>query len=145
MSTTPGRFSSTAARAEHRLPIGVSRREGWAGITLAVVQAAGLAVSFQALNAPSGGVLLYASQLTVLAGIAIVASWASRHRGVHARGFTRALMASGGWAVLVAAVGGWFWIAHGPHLTNAVLTTLVAIAGLIPEAVVFGRLVKEGS
>ena len=141
----PGRFTEAATTAQTRPPIGASRREGWAGLALAGVEGVSLAVMFQAQNLAWGGIVLWATLCLMLVGILVVSVWASRERGVHRRGFTRDLLLAGGWLLLWIAACGWFWIAHGHHSTGAFLTTAAATVAVLPMALVFGRLVREGS
>jgi hypothetical protein len=100
---------------------------------------------FQAQNLAWGGIVLWAALCLMLVGIVVVSVWASRERGVHRRGFTRDLLLAGGWLLLWIAACGWFWIAHGHHSTGAFLTTAAATVAVLPLALVFGRLVREGS
>jgi predicted membrane channel-forming protein YqfA (hemolysin III family) len=123
----------------------VSRREGWAGIVLAATETASLAVTFQAHNLLWGGIVMWATLALTLVGILVISAWASRARGVRPRGFTRQLVLAGAWAVLIDGVGGWFWIAQGPHSTSALLTTVVAVVAFLPMGLVFARVVREGS
>ena len=141
----PGRFSEAATAAQTRPPIGASRREGWAGLALAGIEGVSLAVTFQAQNLPWGGIVLWATLCLTPVGILVVTVWASRERGVHRRGLRRDLLLAGGWLLLWATPCGWFWIAHGPHSTGAFLTTAAAAVTVLPLALVFGRLVREGS
>jgi hypothetical protein len=146
MSTArPDRFTSAAAAAQRRSPTGVSRREGWAGIALAGTEAVSFSVIFQAHNVLWGGIVMWATIGVMQVGILAISAWASRARGVHPRGFTRDLVLAGGWAVLCIGIGGWFWIAQGPHSTSALLTTVAAIVAVLPVVFVFARVVREGS
>jgi hypothetical protein len=146
MSTArPDRFTSAAAAAQRRSPTGVSRRQGWAGIALAGTEMVSLSVTFQAHNLPWGGIVMWATNCLTLVGILVISVWASRARRVHPRGFTRSLVVAGGWAVLCIGIGGWFWIAQGPHSTSALLTTVAAVVGFLPMGLVFARVVREGS
>ena len=144
-ATRPDRFTGAAAAAQRRPPIGVSRREGWAGMALTGAEAVSFSVTFQAHNLPWGGIVMWATILLMPVWILVISAWASRARGVRPRGFTRDLWLAGGWSLLCFGVGGWFWIAQGPHSTSPVLTTLVAILAVVPMAWVFARVVREGS
>jgi len=100
---------------------------------------------FQAQNLAWGGIVLWATLCLTPVGILVVTVWASRERRVHRRGFRRDLLLAGGWLLLWTAACGWFWIAHGHHSMGAFLTTAAATVTVLPLALVFGRLVREGS
>lgn len=143
MSTQPGRFSAALRSAEGSRPRGVSRGEGWAGVSLAALQSICLAVVFQAQNMTWGGLVLVGTLGLNLLGIVAMTLLAARARGVHPRGHHRALRLAGAWAVAVTVVGGWTWIAQGQHDTSAVITTSVAVIAHLPFLLVAARLVGE--
>lgn len=145
MQTPSGRFSTAAREAGETSPPGVSRREGWFGVSLATLQAFCLAVVFQAQNMVWGGLILAGTLGLNLLGILAMTTMSARVRGVHPRGHRRALGRAGGWAVVVTAVGGWLWIAQGPHDSSAATTTAVAVVAYIPFLLAAARFVRAAS
>lgn len=140
------RFSEAAQEARTSTPRGVSAREGWWIVALAVVLGVSHAFLYQSHAFGWGGILRF-----VVLWLTIVAiTWASLQRHVaervHPTGHRRLLVLAGAWALLVVLVAGWFWIVPaGGHEVGWLPTGLVAAVGVLPLALVGLRLVRAGS
>lgn len=140
------RFSSAAARSRTTAPRGVSATEGWWLVVIAVGLGVSHAFIYQSHAFEWGGILRSLVLLLSITGLAWVGMRASAARRVRPRGHGRLLGLAGAWGVLVVLVAGWFWIvpAQG-HEVGWVVTSLVAVIGVLPIALVGLRLVRLGA
>lgn len=123
-------------------PVGVSIREGRLLVSWACFQLVVVAALFQAANAPAwSGVLTF---ILLIAFVLAQVAWSllvTRARRVHPLGFNAMSRAAGMWSVLLVVIGGWFWIAQGPHATAIWVTTVTALIALAPSIALGIRLI----
>lgn len=139
-----GRFTEAARVARTRPPKGVSRREGWLILIQALGGGALLSISFQSHAWEWGGIIRFLAQGAFLAMIIMVTGQLAAARGVHPLGHRRRVILAGVLPVLVAAIGGWFWIVPPSHDTPWPVTTAVAILSIVPFAAVGLQLISKG-
>lgn len=139
------RFSEAAQDARRSSPRGVSAREGWWVIALAVVLGVSHAFVYQSHAFEWGGILRSLVLFLTIFGIAWVGLQRRAAERVHPAGHGRLLALALIWGVLVVGVAGWFWIvpAQG-HPVGWPVTSLVAALGVLPLALVGLRLVSLG-
>lgn len=112
-------------------------------MVFAVVLGASHALVYQSHAFEWGGLLRSLVLLGTMVAIVWLGAKGSAARRVRPRGHARSLWLAGAWAMIVVLVAGWFWIvpADGQDAGPAV-TTLVALVGVLPLALVGLRLVR---
>lgn len=137
------RFSDAAQDARTSTPRGVSAREGWWIVALAAVLAASHAFLYQAHAFEWGGILRAVVLFLTIFGLSWVGLQRRAAERVHPTGHGRLFALAFAWALLVLLVAGWFWIVPaGGHPVGWGPTTLVAVVGALPLALVGLRLVR---
>lgn len=138
-----GRFSQAAQQAAGGGARGVSRAEGWWLVGLAVVLGACHAFLYQSHAFEWGGILRWLVLFVTITAVAWVGLQVTAARRVHPRGHARWLAAAMLWALLVVLVAGWWWIVPDEgHEVAWGPTSLVAMVGVLPLALVGLRLVR---
>lgn len=139
------RFSDAAQEARKSAPRGVSAREGWWIVGLAVVLGLSHAFLYQSHAFEWGGILSFLVLFLTIAAIVWVSLQRRAAERVHPTGHGRLLALAAAWGVLVILVAGWFWIVPaGGHTAGWLVTSLVATIGVLPLALVGLRLVRAG-
>lgn len=139
------RFSEAAQQARTSTPRGVSAREGWWIVGLAVTLGVSHAFVYQSHALEWGGILRFLVLFLTIFGVAWVGLQRRAAERVHPAGHGRLLALALAWGVLVVGVAGWFWIVPaGGHPVGWPVTSLVAAVGVLPLALVGLRLVRAG-
>lgn len=107
------------------------RPDAWLVVAVGIIEGSALGVVFQAANLLLGPVLIGLAVGWLIVGLAVIGFVAHRAGARHAFEQTSLIRASA-WTLVIAIVGGWFWMLQGAHGTSALVTSLVALAAAAP-------------
>ena len=142
-SSPGGRFTSAAAESRSRVPQRVSSTEGWYVVSVAAVFGACHALLYQTHAMEWGGIIRFAALFVTAAGTTWLLRQTHADRQVHPRGHRAAMVAAIAWMLALVLVAGWCWIVPAKgHDVGWAWTSLVALAGALPLALVGARLVR---